>query len=146
MKSSKIWVIFILVFVLSTIITACGSNEASSSQQQSEAVQSSIQAETDQVAAASEVIPTADSKASVDNLLGSWTDINSPDSFANIIKTDTGYQFQDNDGKYPAEFIDGVLKVKVSDNETDTADVYIDVNTSHMLVDYQGSTSEYSKK
>lgn len=152
MKSSKILVILILVFALPALITACGSNITSSSgqqadaQQQSESVQSSIKTETEQVTVESEVIPIADPKASVDSLIGSWTDINSPDCFASITKTDTGYEYADNEGKYPATFKDGVLKVKVSDSDSDTADIYIDANTGHMLSDYQGNTSEYSKK
>jgi hypothetical protein len=152
MKSSKILVILILVFALVAGMTACGNNKTSSSgqqadtQQQSEAVQSSIQAETDQVAVASEVIPTVDSKASADSLIGSWKDINSPDRIVNITKTDTGYEYADNEGKYPAIFKDGVLKVKVSDSDSDTADIYVDAKTGHMLSVYQGNTSEYSKK
>ena len=149
MKNLKKVAILILVFALPALITACGNNDSGQqvdAQQQSEAeaVQSSIQAETDQVAAASEVIQTADTKASVDSLIGSWIDINTPERFANITKTDTEYQFEDNEGKYPATFIDGVLKVKASDSVT--VDVHIDTETGHMLSVYDGNITEFSKK
>ena len=150
MKSSKILIILILVLSIPALITACGNNETSYSGQesdttlQSEDLEASIQSETDQVSVASEVISTADPKASVDSLIGNWTDINSPEYFANITKVDAGYQYEDNEGKYPATFKDGVLKVKVSDSVT--ADVYIDANTGHMLSVYMGTTFEYIKK
>lgn len=132
MKSSKILVVFILVFTLLAVSTACGNyNTGSSGEQQ---------------ATAEQLIPTAETSASVDGLIGSWTNISANDRFANITKTDTGYQYEDNDGKYPATFADGVLKVNVSDSDSDTADVYIDAKTGHMLTVYQGSISEYSLK
>jgi hypothetical protein len=157
MKSFKILVISILVTALLAALSACGNNKNATDQQsdsqqqtaatqQSDAAQSSTQAGTGQQAIVTESMQTADPKASVDDLIGSWTDINSPDRFAKITKTDTGYQYEDNEGKYPATYKDGVLKVKVSDNDTDTADIYIDKNTGHMISTYQDNISEYSKK
>ena len=147
MKSSKMLVVFFLVFTLLVGITACGSNETASSEEQEEVEQqTAVQEDTDLQAAVEQVMPTADSSASVDSLIGSWIDIDSNDRFANITKTDTGYQYEDNEGKYPATFEGGVLKVKVSNSEGDTADVYIDAETGHMLVFYQDSISEHRKK
>ena len=147
MKSSKMLVVFFLVFTLLVGITACGSNETASSEEQEEVEQqTAVQEDTDLQAAVEQVMPTADSSASVDSLIGSWIDIDSNDRFANITKTDIGYQYEDNEGKYPATFEGGVLKVKVSNSEGDTADVYIDAETGHMLVFYQDSISEHRKK
>lgn len=129
----------ILTLVLLTLLTACGGNSTNSTSQQAADQQSAGQA-----AAPAQTLPKADPKATVDSLLGNWTDINSPDRFANITKTDNGYQYQDNEGTYPATFKDGVLKVQVSD--TDTADTYIDTKSGHLFAVYQGSPSEFKKK
>lgn len=91
-----------------------------------------------------EAVPTPDPKLNADSLIGRWVDINSDERFAKITKADAGYQYEDNDGQYSAEFKDGVLKVKVSDS--DTADVYFDVKTGHMFATYLGETLEYSKQ
>lgn len=157
MISKKMLIVYILMFVLLAGITACGNNNAITSDQQSSGQaevpaatdqQSSDQAEvpaaTDQQATVQGAIPTADTKASVDVLIGSWSDISSPERFANITRIDSGYQYEDNEGKYPGTFKDGVLTLNVSD--TDTADVYIDPTTGHMFLVYQDNISEFEKK
>lgn len=155
MKSKKILAICILVIVMLAGLCACGGNSDVSTDSQTvdkaqaakqaeeEAV---IQAQTNQQATAEVVIPTAEPESSVDSLIGSWTDINSPDRFANIIKTESGYELEDNDGKYPGEFKDGVLKLKVSDSDGDTADVYVDAKTGHMFLAYKGDIAEFQTK
>lgn len=136
-------------------LCACGSktdavtdsktaDEAQAAKQAEE--QAVIQAQTNQQATAEVVIPTAEADSSVDSLLGNWIDVNSPDRFANITKTESAYQFEDNDGKYTGDFKDGVLKIKVSETDGDTADVYIDAKTGHMFSAYKGDITEFQKK
>lgn len=152
MKRSKILVILILVFTLMTGMTACGSNTAgndttgndTASGQQADASQTTEQTVTPEEATIEQAIPEADPEANADALIGSWKDITAADSFVNITKTEAGYQYEDNDGKCPAAFENGVLKVKASD--TDTADIYIDPKTGHMITAYQGGMTEYEKK
>lgn len=148
-KNLKTIAILILVFMFFACMTAC-SGTANSSGQQNDAQQSventsaPENASTPEAATAEESIPAADSKASADQLIGSWKDISDENNFTNITKTDTGYQYEDNDGEYSATFENGVLKVKASDS--DTAEVYIDPKTGHLLTLYQGGLTEYEKK
>lgn len=133
MLFKKVSIACILTLLLIAVVTACGGNSTTSSSQLVTDTQTAEQAP-----------PKADPNATVDSLLGSWTDVNSSDRFANITKTDNAFEYQDNEGTYPATFKDGVLKVQVS--STDTADVYIDAKSGHMFAIYQGSPSEFKKK
>lgn len=144
MKNFKILIVCILVFGLLFSMAACGSKATDAIDEQASADQAAIQAATDQQATVEQEIPTADPAATVDALIASWVDINSPDKFANITKEGDAYQYEDNDAKYPATFADGVLKVKVSD--TETADVYIDAKSGHMFSVYEQSPTEFKKK
>lgn len=140
MKSKKILVVCILMFVLLISVAACGSKDTTSTESQT-IVEEQVSAEP---ATATQVIPTPDSAATVDALVGNWVDINSADRFANITKVGEEYQYEDNDGKYSATFKDGKLLLKV--NDTETADVYVDEKTGHMFTVYQGNPTEFSKK
>lgn len=144
MKSQKIFAVLVLIFTLLAGMTACGDNNTASSGQQADVQQSTEQTVAPEAATIEQTLPAVDSKAGVDALIGSWKDISEADSFVTITKTEAGYQYEDNDGKYPATFENGVLKVKASD--TDTADVYIDPETGHMFTAYQGGLLEYEKK
>lgn len=140
MKNIKKTVLLLFTLILLIGITACSNSEAASSQED----QAAIQEATDQQATAEQVIPKADPEASVDVLIGDWINVDLDSQFAKITKTDAGYQYEDNEGKYTATFQAGVLTVNVSDMET--AEVYFDGNTQHMVSVYQGSTSEFIKK
>lgn len=152
MRSLRISALFIIVFVLFIGVVACGNNDSDASEQQTNAVQSAEQTtvQTSEknaepvVETVEQSLPTVDSKASADELIGSWKGIDADDQFVNITKTETGYQYEDNDGIYPATFENSALKVKATD--TDTADVYIDPQTGHLITAYQGGISEYEKK
>lgn len=164
MKSTKILVVLILVSSMFAVMTACGNNGSSSGQstgtQQTAPQADSDQQATDQAASDTQPVDTEGTYAqetateemptilqdSIDTLIGDWTDVSASDRFAKITKTDSGYQYEDNDGNYPATFADGILKVKVSDSDSDTADVFIDAKTGHMLMTFQGIISEFSKK
>jgi hypothetical protein len=91
-----------------------------------------------------QTMPTANKQTTVENFLGEWKDINDGSRFAKITKTGTAYEYEDNEGKYPATFENGALKVKPSDDIIVT--VIIDQKTGHMISEYQGNESEFSKK
>lgn len=99
---------------------------------------------TAQVEVVEQTMPTVDAGASADSLIGDWIDITADDRFAKITKTETGYQYEDNDGVYEATFADGKLIVTVSD--TETADVYLDAQTGHMYLIYQDNPTEFKRK
>jgi hypothetical protein len=138
-------------------MSACGSKAAVVADKQTNALQTNTQQTNTQnvqeqkastpapveAATAEEVIPTADPSESIDSLLGTWTDVNSVDRFAEITKTDTGYLYKDNEGTYPATFKDGKLTLQLSD--TETAEVSYDIKTGHMFSIYQDSPTEFKK-
>jgi ABC-type oligopeptide transport system substrate-binding subunit len=139
MKSKKILVVCILMFVLLFSIAACGSKDTSSTEDQT-TVAEEVSAEP---ATATQTIPTPDPSATVDALLGTWVDINTPEETVNITKVGEEYQYEDKDGKYTGTFKDGKLILTV---ETETAEVYIDSKTGHMFTVYQDNPTEFSKK
>ena len=142
MKSPKIFAVLILLLAVLSGITACGNDtpadtgaQASSAAPQGATVNQQTQ---------EEVSASIDANAGADKFLGDWKDINDAERFAKITKTDTGYRYEDNEGKYPATFTDGIMLVKVSEEET--ADVYIDAETGHLFLVYQGNPSEFTRK
>jgi hypothetical protein len=145
MKIRNILAISILTFSLLSSMAACGNKNTDAAEQSAEeAQQAIIQQATDQQATVEQALEKPDSDITIDKLIGSWVDVTSPDRFVNITKVGEEYQYEDNEGKLPATFTDGVLKVKISD--TDTADVYIDTKTDHLLCVYQDNISEFAKK
>jgi predicted small lipoprotein YifL len=134
MTKMRRWVVVLTVLLLVFSMAACGGSGEVKQQTDTEAEEN----------AAAETIPEPDAAATADGLLGSWTDINAGDRFANITKTDTGYQYEDNEGAYTAEFEDGVMIVTIS--ERDFANVYVEPKTGRMLLVYQGNTTEFQKK
>jgi hypothetical protein len=129
MKIFKFAGLCILIVALLTGMAACGNNAEESFNQQS----------TDQQA-----LPEPDPNASVDGLLGSWTQLDAEGRFANITKSGTEYQYEDNEGKYTGTYKNGVLQVNVMDS--DIADVFVDAKTGRMLLVYQGTVTEFKKK
>jgi hypothetical protein len=85
-----------------------------------------------------------DTNADASDLTGSWTDVSDESRFVNITQDGGGYVYEDNEGKLPAEYKDGALEIKVSD--ADTAKVYIDKSTGHLMLVYQDNSSEFKKK
>ncbi len=161
MKFTKTSVVLVLVFIFSVALTACGGGNADDSTAEyastdwsaspSESLstaEAAVQAQTNQEATVEAALPPADTeKANDENLLGTWTDINASDRYVTITKTDAGYQYEDNEGKYPATLVDGVLKVQVSESDpTDTADVYIATESGHLLSVYQDDQAEFMRK
>ena len=134
--------ICILTIILLAVGTACGGNSAPSAGQTQET--GTVAATEAQPGIAEQSVQSADSYSKPEQLLGSWTDISSPDRFVNITQSGTDYRYEDNEGTYPAVYEDGKLKVTVS--ETDTAEVYVDLKSGHLLSVYQDNISEYQKK
>lgn len=129
-----------IFFTLLISLSACGS-DGTTEQGDSSASQPVTIVQPDTV---EQAVQQVDAFASADKLIGSWTDINSPDRFANITQVDSGYQYEDNEGKYPSTYENGKLIIKLSD--TDKAEAYIDGKTGHLLSVYQDNISEYQKK
>ena len=134
-------IILIIAFVFG--MTACGES-GSANEEAVAAVEDSTASPEETVA--EEVLPEVDTNSSVDELIGSWKDISDPALFVNVSKTDTTYQYEDVDGKYDATFENGKLKVQASDDPADFAEVYIDTETGHLFVLYQGSLAEFEKE
>ena len=141
-KNLRYLVAIVLVVTLVSGLTACGGG--GSSEKGTEVIaENTAPAEPDTV---EESLPQVDANSNADALLGSWKDIVDPSLFANITKTDTAYQYEDNDGTYTATFENGKLTVKVSEDGADTAEVYVDADSGHLFVLYQGGLSEFEKK
>jgi hypothetical protein len=135
---------FVLTFTLIALMAACGSQTNTSSDETiSDQTADEVQAAA-QPATVSQAEPEADTKVSVDALIGEWIDITDAANTAKITKIDNGYQFADKDGKYPTTFENGKLKVKV--NDTDTAEAYINSESGHLFVVLGEDMWEYSKK
>lgn len=88
--------------------------------------------------------PPVDETLTDSSVLGEWTDISTPDRYAKITKTDSGYQYEDNDGKYDGSFKNGELILQVSD--TENAYVYYDAKSQNLITIYQGSPTRFKKK
>lgn len=117
MNSLKKLLILILAAVSVFVLVSCGDKSTSNDQTTVETTVEVIPAPETQV----QTVPEADTEVGSEIFIGNWKDIESEESFANITKTDAGFTYEDNDGKYSAMFQDGVLKVQVSDTEGDTA-------------------------
>jgi hypothetical protein len=139
----KFLVVLILSVTLLFILAACGGSDSAGEDAGAVVEESAAPPEP---ATVEDVLPEVDTSSAVDGLLGSWKDISDPTLFANITKVDSAYQYEDNDGKYDAVFENGKLKVSVSDDPADFAEVYIDAETAHLCVLYQGGLSEFVKK
>jgi hypothetical protein len=143
MKTKRILIISIAALVLAFTFAACGggSSEVISIDEQS------VQQQTE-TTPAKEVVTqepaVQDTNADASDLTGSWTDVSDESRFVNITQEGGGYVYEDNEGRLPAEYKDGALEIKVSD--TDTAKVYIDKSTGHLMLVYQDNSSEFKKK
>ena len=145
-KFPVITLVFLTLMFL-TILSSCSGSSSTLDQQNSASDQETGSTQTAQsesvTSAEQSTLSAVDTAASVDDLLGIWKGVNDDTQSAKVTKTDSGYQFEQNDEKYPATFSNGILKVKASD--TDMADVYIDKQTGHLIVSYQGGITEYVK-
>ncbi len=138
-KNLKRLIVFVIAVTLALGLIACGSGQGT------EAPDGETAAALEP-ATVEEAIPDADTGSSPDILIGSWKGISDPDSFANITKTEAGYQYEDNDDVYEAAFAEGKLKIRVSEDAADIAEAYVDTETGNLLVLYQGGLSKFEKK
>ena len=136
LKKLKCSIVLVIAVTLAFGMIACsGSNSANTG------------AAVEESAAPPEAaLPEVDTSSDVDVLIGNWKGISDTTLYANITKTDTAYQYEDNDGKYTATFENGKLKIPVSDDAADFAEVYVDADTGRLLVLYKGGLSEFEKK
>ncbi len=157
----KLWTV-VLAFALIFSLAACGEskgNTTATSEGESVSTEA-LQEVVDKLAEEAQAVPQPDTKiaeadsatgeASLDTvedkLLGDWVDINAADRVVNITKNGDQYQYKDSDGAYAGTFKDGVLTIKISDAENDTAKVFIDSKTGNMVTDYQGDIYEFTRK
>jgi hypothetical protein len=140
MKKNRLIIALLLAVVLVITFTACGNKDDEGND---EVVEETISA-TPVPETAEQALPEADTKATVDALLGEWVDIGDATRFAKITKTDSAYEYEDNEGKYPATFEEGMLKVTVGEGMV--ADVFIQPDTSNMVTKYEDNISEFKKK
>jgi hypothetical protein len=80
----------VLVIILLMGMTACGKA-------------ANTENPTDNTSASGQTVVVAEppeSKVNVESLMGNWVQADDETKFANITKTDSGYQYEDNDGKY----------------------------------------------
>ncbi len=154
----------ILAVLLLVSVTACGSNQGSNSRESSlsleeqKAVMDKLAAEATEVphpetmpSAGETSAPAADAGVQVgvaraEQLLGTWLDATNEDRTAKISKDGDTFLFEDNEGKYQGTFKDGVLILKISEDENDTARVFIDSKIQHLVMDYQGDIYEFNRK
>ena len=170
MKGKKFLVVGMLLAVMSLALVGCGgggsstdnegslvqsivtSTEGSSAAEATTgttatsgtATEAATTVQTVEQMASEQVAEEADTSMKADDLVGNWVDVNDSTRFANIVKDGENYSYEDNDGKYPATFKDGVLKVEVAAN--DFADVYIDTVSGHLMLVYQDNVAEFAKK
>ena len=123
---------------------ADNASAADSSSKTDSTAASSVEVGVVQDGDSSNEFPPVDETLTDASVLGEWTDISSPDRYAKITKTDSGYQYEDNDGKYDGSFKNGELTLQVSD--TDNAHVYYDAKSQNLITIYQGTPTRFKKK
>ena len=151
----------VIVFIMIFSLAACGGDNAEESA--AAAVSSAVQQDViEELAEKAAEVPVPDTQAaasadaaadaneaessSIEKLLGDWTDVNDVSRFVKISENGGQYEYEDLDGKYPGTYKDGILTIKISDAENDTATVFIDVKTGNMVTNYQGDIYEFSRK
>jgi hypothetical protein len=140
MKDKRILVSCMVVLISLLAFTSCGSN-SSEAGLQSTGVQADATPEEEVV---EQTLAEADIKADAADLTGNWIDVSEESRFVNITQNGEEYTYEDNEGVLQAAFKDGVLEVKVTG--IDTARVYLDQTTGHLMFIYQDNVSEYRKK
>ena len=113
----------------------------------------------EKLAEAAEEVPQPDTQAAADGvstdssvqtaeekLLGDWADINDETRLVKITVNGSEYTYTDPDGSYRGTVMDGVLAIKISEAENDTAMVFIDSKTGNLVTNYQGDIYEFTRK
>lgn len=157
----NIFLVVVLIFIMLFSLTACGSKNESSAETaeastaaQQDVIEKLAEEAAEVPAPNAEVAASGDSAAagnetqisSAEKLLGEWADINNESRFVKISNIGDQYEYENADGKYQGIYKDGVLTIKVSDVQGDTAMVFIDAKTGNMVTNYQGDIYEYTRK
>ena len=161
MIQNRIWAVF-LASILIFSLTACGGSKGENTNKTTAISEEAQKQVVEKLAEEAAQVPVPDTAAaaaadkaaaeneaetsSIEKLLGEWTDINDAARLVKITENDGQFVYENADGKYQGSFKDGVLTIKVSDNENDTAMVFIDVKTGNMVTNYQGDIYEFSRK
>jgi hypothetical protein len=96
--------------------------------------------------AASEVATDSSTQTEEEKLLGDWTDINDETRLVKVSVNGSEYTYTDPDGSYKGTFKDGILTIKISEAENDTAKVFIDSKSGNLVTNYQGDIYEFTRK
>jgi predicted small lipoprotein YifL len=140
MKFFNRGLIFVLVFIFIISLAACGNKApVDIGEFATETAGSSNTTENTHVN-----LPAPDPNSGIEDLLGTWVEINDTTRLATITKNGEDYQYEDNDSKYPAIFEDGLIGVKVSD--TEVADVFYDAASGNLIMSFQGTETRFKRK
>jgi uncharacterized iron-regulated membrane protein len=158
MKWSRFLTIGIALIMIFSL-AACGQSKEASSEGSVSISTADQQEVADQLAEEAAAVPEPDTQAvpeasaasdsslasNEDKLVGEWVDINDATRTVKIASNGSEYQYTDADGTYSGTVKDGVLTIKISDAEGDTAMVFIDAKTGNMVTNYQGDIYEFTK-
>jgi hypothetical protein len=143
MKAKNALLIFVIILAVVFAFTGCGSRNDDSSEAIADETPKEPEPEVVQQEITQKIVEEADTKTTEDVFAGKWAGVDDPSLFVNITKDGDKYVYEDNDGKYDAEFADGVLKVTVAEN--DFATVYVDKDSGNLVLTYMDNIIEYKK-
>lgn len=168
MKFFKQLTVFIMITLLFSVVTACGSvfdgsetpseypatEEASNIDTKSKVVDKSNPVAVAQESAKEEstetdfqpvTITEEDIASNIDKFIGNWVDTSDETRFCVIKKTEIGYSYTDNESNFPAEVKDGLLNIHI---EVDDAYAIgeVDEKASMLTITYQDVKTTYKKK
>lgn len=148
-----------VVLVMALSLAACGGSKETASEESVSISTADQQQVINQLAEEAAAVPEPETQAAVqatasqdgtagevDKLVGEWADVNDATRVVKITSNGTEYQYTDPDGTYTGTAKDGVLTIKISDAENDTASVFIDAKTGNLVTNYQGDIYEFTKK
>lgn len=144
MKGKGILALCLAALVSMLVFTACGSNSSEPDVQSGTELSGERQADAIPEEVVAQVLAEPDTKADAADLAGNWIDVSDESRFVTITQNGKECIYEDNEGKLESTYLDGVLEVKISG--TDTARVYLDKATDHLMLVYQDNVSEYRKK
>ena len=161
--TGKRFMLIIAAMAMVFTLAACGGASKEAAAGEAATISTADQQEVlNQMAKDASAVPVPDTKAveaatttgatdsapggAIDKLLGKWEDINDAAKVVTITSNGDGYQYEDSDGTYSGTLKDGVLTIKISDAQNDTATVFIDSKTHNLVTNYQGDIYEFSRK
>lgn len=160
MNIKKSCITALILVMLSSLVACGGSTSAESASSGGTAVSSTDEQNVvDQLAKEAEAVPQPDTQPAAnevstdsstqtaeEKLLGDWADINDETRLVKVTVNGSEYTYTDPDGSYKGTFKDGILTIKISDAENDTAMVFIDGKSGNLVTNYQGDIYEFTRK